>query len=326
MSLAALQARVGAEGQWIPLDPPPDDSGTIGATLATASAGPLASAYGSPRDLALGIDLVGGDGRVLELGGRVVKNVAGFDLVRPAVGSWGVLGIITAATLRLYPRAELDATLVLEHDDPTVVDGVARRVATGPITPAALETAGPWPPGGDRRAMCLRLTGSEPEVDEMERLARASTDESGWRRLDPPEAEAAAAHLRGLDAHADLVIRLTLLPSRLARVRDLVEGLADDLDSRRRARVSTVTDVLTGTTRVGVADPGARVPELAGAVKRLREAAEAEGGSVRVSSGPAELIRLVGAWGGAGAVQRLSGGMRNAFDPKGVLPWERFAS
>ena len=138
--------------------------------------------------------------------------------------------------------------------------------------------------------------------------------------------EAAAAHLRGLDAHADLVIRLTLLPSRLARVRDLVEGLADDLDSRRRARVSTVTDVLTGTTRVGVADPGARVPELAGAVKRLREAAEAEGGSVRVSSGPAELIRLVGAWGGAGAVQRLSGGMRNAFDPKGVLPWERFAS
>ena len=326
MSLSALQSLVGAEGQWLPLDPPPDDSGTIGAALATASSGPLATAYGSPRDLALGVGLVAGDGRSMALGGRVVKNVAGFDLVRPAVGCWGILGIITAATLRLYPRPEMDTTLVFENADRSAVDECARQVALGPVTPAALETADPWPPGEMRAAALVRLMGSHQEVAEMERLTRAVAGTAGWRRLDPLQAEAARARTRTLDARAELLIRLTLLPSRLARARDLVARFVTGPGAQRASGVCTVTDVLTGTTRIGVSDLGAHPVELADALSRLREAAEGEGGSVRVSSGPPDLVRLVGAWGSAGSVRALTGGMQKVFDPNGVLPWERFAS
>ncbi|NIQ57883.1 MAG: FAD-binding protein, partial [Gammaproteobacteria bacterium] len=96
VTLGAIQAATARHNQWLPLDPGPDDRGTIGATLATASAGSLAHAYGAPRDLALGLQVVTGAGRTLSPGGRVVKNVAGFDLVRLMVGGWGVLGVVAA--------------------------------------------------------------------------------------------------------------------------------------------------------------------------------------------------------------------------------------
>ena len=93
--------------QWLPLDPYGSPDGTIGATIATASAGPLASSFGLPRDLLLGLEFVNGRGDVVRGGGKVVKNVAGFDLSRLLTGSWGTLGVITEVTVRLYacPRA-----------------------------------------------------------------------------------------------------------------------------------------------------------------------------------------------------------------------------
>ena len=91
--------------QWIALDPAGGDDCTIGATVATCSYGPAAALFGTPRDQVLGMTVVLGTGDVIRPGGRVVKNVAGFDLTRLMIGAWGTLGIVTEVTLRVRSRA-----------------------------------------------------------------------------------------------------------------------------------------------------------------------------------------------------------------------------
>ena len=133
-TLAELDDATRAHGQWCPLLPWGDDAGTVGATLATATAGPFAARLGRPRELVLGLDCVDGRGRAIAAGGRVVKNVAGFDLVRAVTGSWGTLAVITRAHLRLRARPAADVTLALEAppDAPTV-----EAFARGPYAPLA---------------------------------------------------------------------------------------------------------------------------------------------------------------------------------------------
>lgn len=113
-TLAELESATRANGQWCPLLTWGDDSGTVGATIATATAGPLADALGRPRDLVLGLECVDGRGRVVRAGGRVVKNVAGFDLTRLVTGSWGTLAVITEVHLRLRARPSVDRSYYIE--------------------------------------------------------------------------------------------------------------------------------------------------------------------------------------------------------------------
>ncbi|HEU5173845.1 MAG TPA: FAD-binding protein, partial [Gemmatimonadaceae bacterium] len=98
-TLAELHAATRANGQRLTLDPYGTPGGTLGATIATASAGPAAGAFGTPRDITLGLTMVTGTGDIVSAGGRVVKNVAGFDLVRLATGAWGTVGAIVEASV-----------------------------------------------------------------------------------------------------------------------------------------------------------------------------------------------------------------------------------
>ncbi|MEO7042194.1 MAG: FAD-binding oxidoreductase [Gemmatimonadaceae bacterium] len=93
--------------QWVALDPEGDTDGTIGATVATCSYGPAAALFGTPRDQVLGMTVVLGNGDIIRPGGKVVKNVAGFDLTRLMIGAWGTLGVITEITLRVRSRTML---------------------------------------------------------------------------------------------------------------------------------------------------------------------------------------------------------------------------
>ncbi len=112
-TMAELSHATAAHGQWLGLDPAGGRDGTIGATIATASCGPLAHAFGTPRDLMLGLEMVTGYGEIVRPGGRVVKNVAGFDLVRLFTGSWGTLGALTSVTLRLRALPVHDVTVAM---------------------------------------------------------------------------------------------------------------------------------------------------------------------------------------------------------------------
>jgi len=137
-SLAELEEITAPNRQWCPLLPWGDDTGTVGATFATATAGPCGNALGRPRDTALGLEFVDGTGAVIRAGGHVVKNVAGFDLTRLLVGSFGALGAITEVSVRLRARPAADVTWCVTADGP----GSAERlggIRRGTITPLACE-------------------------------------------------------------------------------------------------------------------------------------------------------------------------------------------
>jgi glycolate oxidase FAD binding subunit len=135
-TLAELDAATAEHGQWCPLLPWGSDRGTVGATFATATTGPLRAALGAPRDLALGLEFVDGTGARVRAGGRVVKNVAGFDLTRLLVGSWGTLGAITEVSVRLRSRPTHDETWALMLDDARAHER-ADAFCRGPLTPMA---------------------------------------------------------------------------------------------------------------------------------------------------------------------------------------------
>lgn len=140
-TLAELDAATRPHGQWCPLLPWGDDAGSVGATVATATTGPFAAQLGRPRDLVLGVDAVDGVGRVLVAGGRVVKNVAGFDLTRALTGSWGTLAVITRLHLRLRSRPAVDETWAIAAA-PGMSEAL-RDLVRGPYAPLAVLALAP---------------------------------------------------------------------------------------------------------------------------------------------------------------------------------------
>jgi glycolate oxidase FAD binding subunit len=150
-SLGEIAAATRPHRQWLTLDPPEIADGSIGATVATASAGPLAHAFGLPRDIVLGVEVATGEGAVVRGGGRVVKNVAGFDLARLFVGSWGTLGVITEVTVRLRALPEVDETIALP-----ATPAILARLRVNDLAPIAVERLSP------PLARVLRLDASTP--------------------------------------------------------------------------------------------------------------------------------------------------------------------
>ena len=140
-TLAEVARLTNAERQWLALDPFGSLDGTLGATIATASSGPLAHAFGTPRDQVLGLEVVSGSGDVIRAGGRVVKNVAGFDLTRLFTGSWGTLGILTEVTVRLraLPEAEAHLAVAVPDDRPAGIAALCRAATELRAAPYALE-------------------------------------------------------------------------------------------------------------------------------------------------------------------------------------------
>lgn len=142
-SLENLAEITGEHGQWFALDPIGDPRGTIGATVATASTGPLALGSGTIRDLVLGLGVISGTGTPLRVGGRVVKNVAGFDLVRLATGAFGTLGAITDVSLRLHARPAADATFSIAHSDADALIAIVAKLGHDALAMHALELLSP---------------------------------------------------------------------------------------------------------------------------------------------------------------------------------------
>jgi glycolate oxidase FAD binding subunit len=136
--LSALREALKAAGQRLSLDPPGDP--TIGACLARRLSGPLSHRFGTPRDLVLGVTLVLGDGTIASSGGKVVKNVAGYDLGKLVCGSEGRLALIARVSLRLHPLPAASGTLVVETDD---APAIVRALRRSQLQPSALDVLHP---------------------------------------------------------------------------------------------------------------------------------------------------------------------------------------
>jgi glycolate oxidase FAD binding subunit len=138
MRLSELRQALAAAGQRLSLDPPGDP--TIGALLALNLSGPLRHRFGAPRDLVLGVTVVLADGTVANAGGKVVKNVAGYDLARLVCGSEGRLAFIARASFRLHPLPKAARTLVVETEDSPLV---VSRLLRSQLQPSALDVLHP---------------------------------------------------------------------------------------------------------------------------------------------------------------------------------------
>ena len=208
MRLSALDAVLGRAGQRLSLDPPGDP--TIGACLAADLSGPRRHRFGTPRDLVLGVTLVLGDGTVASAGGKVVKNVAGYDLGKLVCGSRGTLGLIARVSLRLHPVPAVARTMVVETADPAACVAALRR---SQLVPSALDVLHPG------RVVVL-FEGGEAAVGAQVATMRAlvggeERDESVW---DEARDLQAAARATVRFAPGELAARLpTLQPGSVVR-------------------------------------------------------------------------------------------------------------
>lgn len=138
VSLAALQDRLAPHQQFFALDPAYAEHATLGGIIATQDAGAWRHRYGGVRDMLLGLTFVRSDGEMAHAGGRVVKNVAGYDLMKLFTGSYGTLGVIAQVTLRLYPSPESSATVLLTGPAAAIASAT-QTLVRGAITPTALD-------------------------------------------------------------------------------------------------------------------------------------------------------------------------------------------
>jgi glycolate oxidase FAD binding subunit len=132
-----LQSILQQWGQFLAIDPS-CSSGTIGGIVATGDSGALRHRYNSVRDMVLGVEFVRSDGKIVKAGGRVVKNVAGYDLMKLLTGSYGTLGILTQVTVRLYPNQEASQTILLAGD-PEILQRAIQGILNSGLTPSAMD-------------------------------------------------------------------------------------------------------------------------------------------------------------------------------------------
>lgn len=333
MPLQTLNERLAPHRQWLPLDPPAFEGATVGAAVSLAAAGPLRERHGTPRDHVLGLRVVTGDGRILDLGGKVVKNAAGYDLVKLMIGARGTLGLVTRLHLRLRPIPERDATLVLSAAGPAPLVEVVGRMGEERIGAAALELvtaragaglAAPLRGEGEAAGwkLFVRLQGNAESVadasDRVRRLASSSAAEI--RELE--DAADVWAALGTAEAAAESSIRLADARSRLGQTLEAALRLPGAGSSSWIAAHAGAGIVRVNASAVA----GGRLDSStwAAALRDVRVELAERGGTAVVANGPAALLDGIDPFGEVGPALRLMRALKVQFDPAGVLAPGRF--
>lgn len=213
LTLAALQATLAARGQWLPVDPPHAGRVTIRQLLSENLFGPRRCGFGTVREHLIGLEAVLADGRVIHSGGKVVKNVAGYDLLKLFVGARDSLGIITAATFKLRPRPEREVILSATFPSLAAAWDAITALLESPITPVILDLHNLAPDGSAAAGftVVLGLAGTREEV-EWQR-SQAGSFQS------PP---AAPDYAQAFWSAPAPVQTLSILPSKLAEAIALI--------------------------------------------------------------------------------------------------------
>lgn len=298
--LADIQRVTAAEGQWLTLDPHGSPNGTLGATVATGSWGPLGTSFGTPRDHVLGCEFVSGTGDVVNAGGRVVKNVAGFDLVRLVTGSWGTIGVLTELTVRLRAQPEQDVTLAIAVRSAEAACDWIRSSVHSPLAAELLSpTLAARISGAAGACFLVRIGGNAGLVTG----ARESAAHLGDAM--PLGAEAWSA-LAGIEPPNAIVFRLSTRPSHITQLWTCAVELAEMFEGVAHATVArgVVRCVLPACDEAALLRLGHALTVIANDVTVIGERL------------PASLWPTATC---ARTTDALSLGVRRAFDPDRIL-------
>jgi glycolate oxidase FAD binding subunit len=297
--LESLRRRLADDGMWLALDPPGRPERSLGSVVATATAGPLRHGFGPVRDHILGCTVATGDGRLVKAGGRVVKNVAGYDLTKLQVGGFGGFGIIAELHLRLRALPRADVTLLARGPRDTL-SSAARDLVEAQLLPGALELLSPALGADADWVLAARFVGTDAAVQsDVRRLG--SVAELPWTPL-PADRTAA---FWGLVARGSLGGPITLRLGVLGGgIDDTIDILAHDLDE--------------GLVSAGA---GAGMIRWTGdapvdRLRAVRRAAAAREIPMTLERAPWPVRRALGHFGAyREGVGQLVGRLRDSFDP-----------
>jgi glycolate oxidase FAD binding subunit len=303
-----LEADLAGSGQWLAVDPP--RRGTVGGLVATASNGPTRLLHGPVRDLLIGVTIVRADGVVAHAGGKVVKNVAGYDVGKLLTGSLGTLAVITQAAFRLHPLPEARQWVSVAVSHPGGIHALVQQVVHSQLVPTAVELD--RPATGDA-TLSLLLEGIPPGVesrtnaalDLMGTGATAGDDAPGWWGAEP---------LVG----GEVLLKLTHEIAGLAHLLTALDDVCAETGFTAHLRGS----VAVGAVTVGLAGAG-DAHALAACVANLRERATTFGGTVVVLEAPGDGKADLDVWGPVGGLQ-LMRAVKRQFDPERRLAPGRF--
>jgi FAD/FMN-containing dehydrogenase len=337
VTLRDLNVELGRNAQWLPLDPPDDGRATIGGVVATGLGGAQQFGYGAPRRHVIGMKVVLADGSLIKVGGRVVKNVAGYDLCKLFTGSYGTLGVIVEVNFKLRPTPFETKTILASGEREDLLAG-ARQVIDSCLFPVAVELLSPrlaqeaeWSAGKDH-FLLIRFAGSLNAVTEQAeravellnhnnpsgtaQFAFAPDDVTIWQSL-------AALPLRFQE---DLVWRVGLRPG---DVGTFLEKL-NKMDSS--SNLGPLWQAGVGDGRIRVVDrrpqsedeSGEIENKLIGHVEMLRANAQSLGNTLVIENASTTIKNRVGSWGTLAPAAGLMKKVKQQLDPSDILSPGRF--
>ena len=305
MRLSSLQRMLGEKGQWLPLDPPVGEAATIGGVLATNTSGPARLSRGTGRDLVIGMTVATAQGEIVKTGGRVVKNVAGYDLAKLHIGGLGTAGVILQVSFKVAPLPVRTSIAGAQGDIEALLKlSSAVESARLPLEGAVLAreaSAATW-------RLALRFAAGEAAVERSMRETQALASGASLK-----VEELAAADWRAMQidyTQSTVVVRASVLPSDLRTVAEALAGAGAD--------VSTLPGV-------GIAYgtwPGEVATET---LRSLRATCEANHGALVIERAPVGTKRAVDVWGATRGGSELMQRLKQEMDPGGVLNPGRFA-
>ena len=356
VTLAQLQELLAAEGKIVPLEAPLSHRATVGGVLAANTCGPLRSSYGLPRDWLIGIGVISSQGVETKAGGRVVKNVTGYDLNKLYTGSLGTLGVIVEASFKLAPRPTAWGCLAAEYSGVgkalaganalrgqvhapqaiQVINGPIARILGNAHTGVG-QAAEPSGPGAGAQVLAFYFGRSLGVRRSMEG-GRQQLEDTPARRIQQLGEDETLALVRSLtdlgwspDTAPDLVLKVNLPPSAMAQASTAFWG-----DDSLGVAPGIVADVGWGEMRLlwklrggddfpvsGVAAVLAAETAV-DAVRRARELAGRLGGSAVVEQCPLPVKQQLDVWGDSFQGMEIMRRIKNKFDPSGTLNPGRF--
>ncbi|XGV94890.1 MAG: FAD-binding oxidoreductase [Leptolyngbya sp. BL-A-14] len=321
MRFVDLQTILANEGQFLALDPAYPESATIGGIIATADTGSLRQRYNSVRDMVLGLSFVRADGQLTKAGGRVVKNVAGYDLMKLLTGSYGTLGIITQVTFRVYPLPEASQTVVLSGEASAVAQATQTLLGSA-LTPACADVVSESVVAelgvGNGMGLAIRLQSILPSVQEQaQRIAEVGRslrlaslniaeqdDATLWQRLQE--------HMTAAHQSEAITCKIGIQPSEAVALLTMID---------RMSIAPWYGQIHTASGLGRLVFDASTPPEP---LLKIRSFCQANSGFLSLLKAPIALKQAIEVWGYSGNALDLMQQLKQQFDPNRRLSPHRF--